>query len=87
MRYYYARINRYGLNLSTDSFGWDIARFPSHKARTEWLEEHRYDQSGNKIAGLVMAKNINKYIRPKAGQMVLWFDINNDGLETAQAVY
>lgn len=70
MRNYYAKYNGFGTNFSADSDGWDILVFSSKKERDAWLEKN-YHNGCNRVAAVVLAKNINKYLRPKAGQLVV----------------
>lgn len=69
MRNYYVKYNQFGTNLCANSIGWDILVFDSKKERDTWLDENYHD-GNNRVASIVKAKNINKYLRPKAGQIV-----------------
>jgi hypothetical protein len=70
MRNYYVKYNQFGTNFSSDSIGWDILVFDSKKERDTWLEENYHD-GNNRVAAIVTAKNVNKYLRPKSGQIVV----------------
>jgi hypothetical protein len=70
MRNYYVKYNQFGTNFSPDSIGWDILVFGSKKERDAWLDENYHD-GNNRVADIVAAKNVNKYLRPKSGQIVV----------------
>lgn len=69
MRNYYVKYNAYGTNLSPDSIGWDILVFASRAERSAWLDDNYHDGC-NRVASIVTAKNVSKYLRAKARQTI-----------------
>lgn len=68
-RNYYVKYNAYGTNLTADSIGWEILIFASKKEREAWLSDNRYNGC-NRVASEVYAKHINKYLRPRAYEII-----------------
>lgn len=58
-RHFYVAVNRFGLNLSFESIGWEVLRFDSKKERNQYLEENGHD--GNQYVAMTLkAKNLYK---------------------------
>ena len=70
MRNFYVKYNQFGTNFTPNSIGWEILIFRSRKERDAWLDENYHD-GNNRVATAVLAKNVNKYIRRKPGQIVI----------------
>lgn len=59
MRYYYAERNRYGVNLSYYSIGWELLRFPTKQARDEYVDENKWNGC-TQVTARIRAKNASK---------------------------
>ena len=65
-KHYYAADSYMGLNYTYDSPCWSLYAFDSDKERSEWLEEHAYNDQGNLVAEAVdsdTARKISPYLR------------------------
>ncbi len=79
MRYFYAKKNRYGLGLTRDSIGWQVARFTSREARDAYVANHRYNRQGNIQICLCSCKTKDILLHCRVHQSIVW--VEEDGTE------